>query len=501
MRKISLAAAVAASLWAGPHLATAQSFDGPSAAPAAAMTGASTSEADLAYRQRNFRGAIEAASRGIAENPDDHAAYYLRGSARVEEGLLSGNTELIRAGIADARESIRLEGTGKPDYYLPYIYGMTRLARADQNVEYARTASAVVDQIQQKAALTPGEEANLRYQQAMAELAAVEISALKADRKPSGNEYASVVEALSKAIKNKPRHLASRMLLADIYVRAEQHDDAATAFAQAIEIGSDSAIPYNNRGMYRRSRGEFAGAMDDFAKALEVDPTFFQAATNRGYTLMQAGRPDEAIAAFDASLRINPQQPGAVNLRAATRMAQGDLGRAIADYQEALGMDPSNAMAAADLGFASFFAGQYAAASQSFGQATQQGGESMSFVTPWRYYALKLAGLTREATTVASPVEAKRAQGPEALTWPDLLTMYLSGSISGQALVDSVSKEDNDARTMQLTEAYYFIGLRSLKEGDVAAARPYLERAATSRATNLSAQRGARIALRSLPVR
>ena len=504
MRKVRLAAAVAAALF-GSSLAVgptfAQSFDGPAAAPAVASGSAATSEADLAYRQRNFRGAIEAASRGIEADPNDHAAYYLRGSARVEEGLQTSNPELVRAGVGDARESIRLEGSGKPDYYLPYIYGMTMLSRMDSNVEFARTASAVVEQVQQRAALTPAEEANLRYQQAMAELAVTEISAQKAGRKPQAGEYGGVVAALGKAIQNKPRHLAARMLLADIYVRAERHDDAATAFAQAIEISDNSPIPYNNRGMYRRSRGDFAGAMDDFAKALEVDPTFYQAATNRGFALMQAERPTEAIAAFDASLRINPQQPGAVSLRAATRLSSGDLSRAIADYQEALRLDPSNAMASADLGFASFFAGQYAAAARAFSQAQQAGGANMAFLDPWRYYAYELAGLRREAAGVLGPIDAKRQQGADALGWPDLLALYLSGRISGQSLVDSVNKEDEGVRTMQLTEAYYFIGLRSLKEGDAGAARPYLERAATSRATNLSAQRGAKIALRSLPMR
>ena len=499
MRKISLAAAFAAAVLGGPQLAAAQSFDGPAAAASAPAMGA-TSAADLAYRQRNFRQAIEQASRGIEADPSDHAAFYLRGSARVEEGLQSNNLEMVKAGVADAREAIKLEGNGKPDYYLPYIYGMTMLARMDKNADYARTASQVVDQVQQRAALTPGEEANLRYQQAMAELAVAEITAERAGREPSASEYTPVVTALAAAIKNKPQHLASRMLLADIYVRAERHDDAKIAFEQAIEIGGDSPVPYNNRGMYLRSRGDTAGAMADFDAALASDPTFFQAATNRGYTLMQAGRPDEAIQAFDASLRINRQQPGAISLRATTLLNKGDLSRAINDYREVLQMDPQNPMASADLGFASFFAGQYAAAARAFGQAEQMSPE-MSFLSPWRYYSLKMAGLTREAASIAAPIEEKRRAGGENLGWPDLLTMYLAGTISGQDLVDSVNKTDEDIRTMQLTEAYYFVGLRSLKEGDAAAARPYLERAATSRATNLSAQRGAKIALRTMTMR
>ena len=494
MRKLCLAAAVASTLFGIPAISSAQD------APGVAATTGGTSDADLLYRQRDFRGAIAAASRGIDANPTDHVAFYLRGSARVEEGLLTNSVEMVKAGVADSREAIKLEGNGKPDYYLPYIYGMTMLARLAENPDYARTASSVVDQVQSRAALTPAEESNLRYQQAMAELAITEISAMKQGREPAASEYAGVVTALSKAIKNKPQHLAARMLLADIYVRAERHEDAEKAFGMAIEIGQGSPVPYNNRGMYRRSRGDFDGAMADFAAALETDPTFFQAATNRGFTLMQSGQTDKAIVAFDESLRINRDQPGAISLRAATFLAKGELSRAMSDYREALRLDPRNPMANADYGFAAFFAGQYAAAARAFG-AAEQIDEKMSFLTPWRYYSLKLAGLAREADAAAAPIEAKRGQGATALEWPDLLTMYLSGSISGQDLVDSVSKTDEDARTMQLTEAYYFVGLRSLKEGDAAKARPYLERAATSRATNLSAQRGAKIALRTMTMR
>ena len=496
MRKVSLAAALAAAAIGGPQLVPAQSYD----APAAMATSGGTSAADLSYRQRNFSAAIAQATQGIDADPSDHVAFYLRGSARVEEGLQIGNAELVKSGVADSREAIRLEGNGKPDYYLPYVYGMTMLSRLEKNAEFARTASAVVNQVQQRAALTPSEESNLRYQQAMAELAVAEITAEKAGREPQPGEYRPVVDALSAAIKNQPQHLASRMLLADIYVRAERHDDAKIAFEQAIEIGGDSPVPYNNRGMYLRSRGDMASAMSDFDAALKADPTFYQAATNRGFTLMQAGRTDEAIQAFDASLRINPQQPGAISLRATTLLNKGDLARAIGDYREVLRMDPKNPMASADLGFANFFAGQYAAAARAFGQAEQMS-PKMSFLSPWRYYSLKMAGLTREAGAVAAPVEAKRAAGGKGLEWPDLLTMYLAGSISGQDLVDSANKTDEDVRAMQLTEAYYFVGLRSLKEGDADAARPYLERAATSRATNLSAQRGAKIALRTMTVR
>jgi hypothetical protein len=106
---------------ASPERAMAQA-----AAPGSPATGPNA-PAEQAYKQGEFDKVVQLTNTTLRSNPNDHVALYLRGSARVEQGLQRRDGQLIRDGIADAREAIRLGGKENSIYYLPYLYGMTQL--------------------------------------------------------------------------------------------------------------------------------------------------------------------------------------------------------------------------------------------------------------------------------------------------------------------------------------------------------------------------------------
>ena len=62
-------------------------------------------------------------------------------------------------------------------------------------------------------------------------------------------------------------------------------DKAIAHYNKAIELRSEYAIAYNNRGMIYGRRGEYGRALQDFERALQVDPNYIQAQRNRQIAL------------------------------------------------------------------------------------------------------------------------------------------------------------------------------------------------------------------------
>ena len=66
-----------------------------------------------------------------------------------------------------------------------------------------------------------------------------------------------------------------------IYSDVNNFDRAIAHYTKAIELNSEYAVAYNNRGMLFGRRGEYGKALEDFERALRVDPSYWQAKRNR----------------------------------------------------------------------------------------------------------------------------------------------------------------------------------------------------------------------------
>jgi tetratricopeptide (TPR) repeat protein len=123
----------------------------------------------------------------------------------------------------------------------------------------------------------------------------------------------------------------------------------------------NSALLLNNRGMHFHSMGRDREALTDLNAALKKDPQFLPALINRGFVHMQAGRGEEAEKDLTAAIEMSPGSTQAYTMRGNARVSQGRAADAIADYRKVTEMTPASGIAAADLGFAFFFTGDYAA--------------------------------------------------------------------------------------------------------------------------------------------
>jgi len=436
--------------------------------------------AEQAYQSGEYDKAINLMNRVLAENPKDHIAYYLRGSARVELGLRQGDRKLIREGIGDAREAIRIEPENSAMYYLPYLYGMKSLATLENRKEHAEIAVTVAGQALSIPNLKGEEKANLLYQRALSE------AWLK--------KYDEAIADLQQAVQILPNHLGAHAMLAETYAAAGKTEEALASYTKAVELFPNNPLVFNNRGMFLQQQGRVTEAITDFTRTLEVDPNYFYAYTNRGFALLQSDNPQAAEADFNASLRLSADQPFVYNLRGQARLAQENVDGAIADQQRVVQLRPQDASSHSDLGFTYFFTEDFAQALASFDKAVQLDAQ-MRYLDPWRYWSLVAQDRAEEAKTRFAASLNKEADKRD---WIDRLLVYLSGGLSEEDLLKSVDKSSEQVTTGQTCEAHFFIGLREAKEGNAQQAAEHFQKAVDTGANHLSAFRAARRVVKKL---
>eukprot|EP00913_Durusdinium_trenchii_P008942 g8408.t1 len=399
-------------------------------------------EADKSYQKGDYARAANLTTTVILENPQDHVAYYLRASARAEIAIQKRDTKLMRSAVADAREAIRLDGTKNPMYYLPYLYGMTNLSAIENRDEHAKVAVSVATQAIGIRTLKPEDQANLYYQRAMS------YSYLK--------QYSKAAADFASTVRLSPSHLGAHVGAADAYASAGDVKNATAAYERSVRAFPNNPLIFNNRGMFLQQQGKLSDAIVDFTRAIELDSKYFYAYTNRGYCSFQMGDPKAAEADYDTSLKINAAQSTVYGLRAAARLAQGDVNGAVEDNRSVVRLTPQNPAAHADLGFALFFAADYAGADRAFGQALAINA-NQPHLAPWRFLALERTGRKNEALRrYAASLKKDRADQ----NWVDAILVYLSGKTTSDELLKSIDMKNTATKTAQICEAHFFIGLR-----------------------------------------
>lgn len=435
-------------------------------------------EAEQAYRLADFAKVDQLTGRVLRENPKDHVALYLRGSARIEQGVRTRNAARIRDGIADCRNSILHDPEEQSMYYLPYLYGMSNLSAIEGRKQHAEVSVQVATQTLQNQNIKGEDRANLLYQRAFA--------------KQVNQDFTGAVADYGAAVKEFPAHLGAHVALAEVHLKSGKTAEAEKAFAAALETFPNSPLIYNNRGMYYQQQGEHEKAIADFSAALKQDPNYFTSYTNRGFSLMKTGNPAAAVIDYNESLKRNDKQVEVYRLRASANLAQGKADMAIADYQEITKINPQNATARAELGFAQFFNGQYQEAFDSFSSA-QRMDSKLRYVDPWRYLALTRLGQEEKAKTLFSDSIGKIAIQRD---WIDALIAYQAGSIDMRDVQAAMTTDDPEMKASQQCEVDFFTAYRMLKDGEGARAREHFQKTIDSGKSHLSAYRGARYALK-----
>jgi tetratricopeptide (TPR) repeat protein len=435
-------------------------------------------QAQSAYQAGDFPKSIELMDSVLKEDPRDSVAYYLRGSARVDLGARTGDSKLVRDGVSDAREAIRYDTQRVPLYYLPYLFGMKTLATLENRKDHAETAVNIATQVLATPTLKDDERANLLYQRAQSEAWLG-----KSDE---------AINDLQESLRLVPSHFGARATLCDVLVKAGKQPEALAAFNKLVELYPENPLSLNNRGMYLQSQGKFDDAIVDFTRAIERDPNYFVAYANRGFTLLQMDNPVAAETDFSQSLKVNPQQAFVYNLRAQSKVARGDLAGAIKDQQAAVELSPKDPVPLGDLGFVMFFADDYPGALAPFDAALALDPE-FKHLNPWKIVALQRLGKTNG---LREQFKDSLAKDIKVRTWVDHLVAFLLGAESESQLLADAQTAKDPLKTEETCEACYFIGVARESAGKKSEAAEMFQRAVASKARQLSAYRGAQLALR-----
>jgi len=435
-------------------------------------------KASQAYELGDWGTVIQTCSGILRDNQQDNIALHLRGSARIEHGLVSEDGGMIRAGIADARQAITVASKPEFNYYLPYLYGMTCLTTVEGQASHAEVAVGIATQLLEQKSITPEQKSNVQYQRGLAHAAAGKLA-------ESINDYRASVIA-------NPKNIASYMAMADAYAEAKRPDDVIKVYAEAARVFPDEPLVYNNQGMFYQSQKNYPDAVRSFNLAIQKNPQYYIAVTNRGYALLEAGRHKEAETDFAASLRLNPNQPGVRGFMATAQLMQGEWQKALGEYQNVIKQSPGNAFAHADAGFAAFFGKDYDTALSEFNQVITLE-PAARFINPWRTWTLVRLGKTPQAAGIA---QSSRSRTDPERDWIDWLVLFHVGDITAEDLVAHVDKRDPDVEAAQMCEARFFIAEHLLQSGQTQQAASEYEQALRTNKRQLSAWRGASYALR-----
>lgn len=433
-------------------------------------------QAEDRYQSGDFSGCEQLCNTILTQNPNDHVALYLRSSARVEQGQVMANGDLLRTGIEDARQAIRVGGSSQVNYYLPYMYGMTGLSGLEGKPEHAAVSVQVADSVLARATVAGQERANVFYQKALA---------LVAQRKLD-----EAIAAYQAAIQVFPNHLGARLGLGDTYVMAGKAPEAEQAFTAAAAAFPTNALVYNNRGMLYQQTNRPNEAIADFTRAMELDKDLTVARINRGFALMNAGNLTAAETDFTASITEDPENPLPYGLRASCRLLRGDAAGAQADYQQVIQMDEKNPVAWGDVGFVKYFGKDYPGAMDAFNQAVTIN-RNLRYLQPWQFLCMMRSGQAEQA---AKSFEAVLNKPADQQDWIDKLMLFLSGRITEDQLRAAISPDAN-LKVAQGCEAAFFAAEKRAIAGDTAGANALYQQAVSSNIRQLSAFRGALYAL------
>ena len=133
------------------------------------------------------------------------------------------------------------------------------------------------------------------------------------------------------------------------------YDGAIADYNKAIELftdNNDKARTCNNRGISKSEKGDYDGAIEDYTRAIELKPDFAAAYINRGNAKDDKGDYDGAIEDYTRAIELNPDYAKAYNNRGNAKNDKGDHDGAIADYNKAIELKPDYANAYNNRGIA-----------------------------------------------------------------------------------------------------------------------------------------------------
>lgn len=150
------------------------------------------------------------------------------------------------------------------------------------------------------------------------------------------------IEFVKDIAREQPDNASAHNLAGVLLLRAEQAEDARTAFRKAAEVQVDWNVPYANLGLSLAAEGRFEDGIEAFNTGLQHIPNDPVLLSALAQAYEGSGQIDSAIAAYHRVLESDPDNARAINNLAAL------LADARADDPAALGKAHALALRLAD---------------------------------------------------------------------------------------------------------------------------------------------------------
>jgi tetratricopeptide (TPR) repeat protein len=274
-----------------------------SALAAAMTTQAYEAAIDKLFMNTQFSDAQQLCSKAMAEHPKDRVVFLLKMAemyivaAKGRSGLEAG-----RNAARLAPKNAQVVATGS---ILEFLAGF--VVKAEQ---MAQSAVALDDK-------------NGRAHAAMA------LSGLRV-------ETISVAEELEKAMKLAPKDATVMVVAGMIHLRRLEYDQAEKTYSLFVKTFPNTALPYYQRGFFRREVFNNNGAIKDFGEVLKRYKGDHFVLSTRAKLNKKTGHFKEAIEDFNALEKLGAAGYTQFSRRAECYAALNDYEAAIKDYKLAL---------------------------------------------------------------------------------------------------------------------------------------------------------------------
>ena len=132
------------------------------------------------------------------------------------------------------------------------------------------------------------------------------------------------------------------------YQRAGVWHDSVSLFSDVIEKevvarGRDNpflALPYSNRGVARKNRGDVEGGLADFNEAIRINPNDVRSWVNRANVYFNRQEYERALPDYERALVLDPKNAIAHSNRGSVFANRGRFDAALADFDKALELNP-----------------------------------------------------------------------------------------------------------------------------------------------------------------
>jgi tetratricopeptide (TPR) repeat protein len=174
------------------------------------------------------------------------------------------------------------------------------------------------------------------------EVAARDARLQKADAALRENRLAESHSLLNQHLEEDPTDILAMHLLAAVYLRLREFNDAGKLLTRCLELAPNYAAAHHDYALVLDNQMRRGDALREIEKALEADPD------NPGYRNLQAaildrlGEFDHAIEIYAGLLDESPDQPKLWTSYGHTLRAAGRQGDSIAAYQKAIEYSPES---------------------------------------------------------------------------------------------------------------------------------------------------------------